>query len=78
MQSLWLIVRAMLPELMLTKYSIYYVEIMLHNEWSLLLRNLERDQQDIHNDSHQTSRDPPIIAVTKAQLYDKMKSVNAH
>ncbi len=73
-----LIVRAMLPELMLTKYSIYYGEIMLWNEWSSLHRKLECDERDIYNDSHQTSRDPLIIAITKQQLNDKMKSVNAH
>ena len=39
-----LMVRVMLPELMLTKYSIHYGEIMLQNELSLLLRNLECDK----------------------------------
>ena len=68
----------MLPQLMLTKYSMYDGEMMLRNEWDLLLRNLERNEQDVYNDSHQTSRDPPIIAITKEQLYDKMKSVNVH
>ena len=45
---------------------------MLGNEWNLLLRNLECDEQDVYNDSEQTSRDPPIIGITKGQLYDKM------
>jgi hypothetical protein len=77
--DIWLIVWAMLPELMLTEYSMYDGEIsMLRNEWNLLLRKLECKEQDAYNDSHQTSRHPPIIAITKEQLYDKMKSINAH
>ncbi len=50
----------MLLELMLTEHSMYDGEIMLQNEWILLLRDLERDEQDVYNDSHQTSCDPPI------------------
>ena len=73
-----LIVREILPEMMLTNYSMYGGERLLGNEWNLLLRNLECDERDVHNVSHQTSRDPPIIAITKEQLYDKMTSVNAH
>ena len=51
---------------------------MLGNEWNLLLRNLECDEQDVYNDSEQTSRDPPIIGITKGQLYDKMTRKNTH
>jgi hypothetical protein len=74
----WLIVWEILPEMMLTNYSMYSGEIMLLNEWNLLLRNLECNKRDVHNVSHQTSHDPPIIAITTEQLYDNMKSVNAH
>jgi hypothetical protein len=48
---IWLIVRAMLPQLMLTEYSMYDGERMLGNEWNLLLSKLECNKQDIYNNN---------------------------
>ena len=61
-----LMVRAILPELMLTKYSKYDGERMLGNEWNLFLKNLASNELDVYNDSHQTSRDSPLIAITNS------------